>query len=276
MNVSQLQVRRLDAPFGAEIVGFDARAELSEEVAAWLREAWNEYDLLLFRGQQLDVEQQERFALTFGAIGEGTTANYNMYVSNVTKGGLNPSGPLDFHSDASMEPAMLLGLMLYALEAPPPGEGGETLFANARLAFDSLPERLKKGIEPLTIRHGNPDVTKGVALPGLVTGPNARRADRRLAMKHPVTGKKLLFLSRRHADRILELDPGDSLALIEELTRYVRRPELTYTHPWRVGDLVIWDNFTIQHGRNDFDPKWKRHLRRTQIAEPFPTLIAVT
>jgi alpha-ketoglutarate-dependent taurine dioxygenase len=90
----------------------------------------------------------------------------------------------------------------------------------------------------------------------------------KLAFSHPVTGSTLLFCSPRHFDRIVGWPPESGLALAQELSTYIDRPEVIYKHAWLPGDLVVWDNIRLQHARTDFDRKYRRHLRRTQVGEP--------
>jgi taurine dioxygenase len=265
MQTTEPLIRPLGGPFGAEVLGIDCAA-VPDAAKPGLREAWQQYALLLFRGQELSEGDQLRFATIFGEVSnEGAGEGFN-YVSNVVEDGLNPAGPLGLHFDHSFYEKPLSGLMLYALEAPPEGCGGETFFSSAKLAYRNLPPALRERIATLTIRHGWPDLSKHTELPGMDPRPDAPRYAHPLAFPHPKTGEPIVFLSRRHADCILELPRPDSDALIEELTAYVRDPAIIYTHAWRPGDLVLWDNIALQHARNNFDPKYNRHLRRVQIA----------
>jgi alpha-ketoglutarate-dependent taurine dioxygenase len=77
-----------------------------------------------------------------------------------------------------------------------------------------------------------------------------------------------LFCSPRHFDCIVGLSAADGLSLAQELTRYINRPECVYEHAWKPGELVVWDNLQLQHARTNFDRKYRRHLRRTQVGEP--------
>jgi taurine dioxygenase len=268
MKAVDIVVRPLSTILGAEVTGVDARDELSDSIRQQLREAWYKHSLLLIRNQVLNEAEQLRFATTFGEISKQhhATEGFN-YVSNVAEGGTNPYGGLGFHFDHSFLPAPLRGIMLYAIEVPPEGSGGETLFANVKLAYQSIPEPLSSRIRTLAIRHGVPDTSKHEAMPGLARGPDPIRADHPLVFTHPATGEPFLFLSRRHADCILDLTHSESEELMDELSEYLYQPNHIYSHMWRPGDVVVWDNLALQHGRSDFDPKWRRHLRRVQIGQ---------
>lgn len=274
METAEIVVRPLSPVFGAEVLGIDLRKDLSDATREVLRSVWHRHALLLFRDQKLTPEQQMEVATIFGKVSlQGENAakggGFN-YVSNVAKDGANPNGELTFHTDHSFYPSPLRGIMLYAIEVPPAGAGGDTLFASAKLAYGLLPERLRTKIAELEALHvydyafGRERYGDRIREKDL--NPNSPRALHPLAMVHPETGDNLLYVSRRHVDRIEGLPPDESEALIDELLTYIYRPEIVFRHQWSPGDLVIFDNLALQHARNDFDPKYKRHLRRIQIA----------
>ena len=267
-----MQLHELSPKAGAQVEGVDLREPVEPGIADRLRDAWHRYGLLLFRDQDIDEGQQRRVAEIFGDISNeqwkrrGNREDGLDFISNVKPGGQNPYGPLGFHFDNSMFEHPLSGLMLYAIEAPPAGCGGETLFSNVKLAYRSLPQALKDRIATLHVRHRYPDTSKSGEIPSLMFDADAPNWAHPLVFHHPVTGEPLLFMSRRHADRIEELPQAESAALIDELYGYIKKADCVTAHAWRPGDLVVWDNLMLQHGRNDFDPKHRRHLRRLQIA----------
>ena len=268
MPTSELKFRPLSPVAGAEVLDVDLRSEFPEALQQRLYEAWNRYALLLFRNQDVSEDAQRRVAEIFGRISaEGEYGDQN-YVSNVIPDGLTPHGELAFHVDHSWSDHPLRGLMLYAIEVPPPGAGGATLFANVHRAYELLPEAVRERIRDLQIVHTYPDQRKHVPIPGPDPRPGMPTATHPLVFPHPITGQKLLFCSPRHFDRIAGWDAEQSLALANELTAYVNRPEVIYKHEWQAGDLVVWDNLQLQHARTNFDRKYRRHLRRTQIGEP--------
>jgi alpha-ketoglutarate-dependent taurine dioxygenase len=266
MTPVRLAVRPLAPLFGAEITGVDLREELSESTQDRIRDAWHEHGLLLFRGQELDPDQQLRVAKIFGTISsEGEYGEQN-YVSNILEKAVNPHGELAFHLDHAWSNP-LRGLMLYAIEVPQ-NAGGDTLFADASLAYKNLPAALRERISTLQVRHSYPDQTKLDLIPGPDPRPGAPTSVHPLALVHPVTGETILFLSLRHYDHLIDVDREEGLQLVKELHAYVDSPQITYRHVWSVGDLVVWDNVRLQHARTHFDRKHRRHLRRTQIGDP--------
>ena len=258
IDVASLEFQSISPSFGVQVRGLDLSDDLSASVKERLREMWLKHGLLLFRDQQLNDEQADGVAAIFGRI-----SNYGdlpAYVSNVVPDALNPNGELKFHHDICAHKEPLRGLMLYAYEAPPEGAGGETLFSNSKHAFELLPQPLRDRVRDLKVIHST-----------AVSDPNRRPRSSSLhplAFPHPVTGEIVLFYSPRQFLWFVGLDPVESEALAEELGEYATRPEVVYTHVWRSGDLAVWDNLKLQHARTPFDPKYRRHLRRTQIAAP--------
>lgn len=256
-------------PFmGARISGVDAGAPMDAKVKQRLREEWWKHGLLVLSDQSLDEDQQRAFGRIFGEISSDGEYGDQHYVSNVAPGGLVPHGELAFHVDHSWSERPLRGIMLHAIEVPPAGAGGETLFADVKRAYELLDPALRDRIDRLEIVHTYPDQTKHIPIPGPDPRPGMPTATHPLAFPHPITGKKMIFCSPRHFDRIPGLTPEAGLALAEQLAGHISRPEIGYKHVWRPGDLAVWDNLRLQHARTNFDRQYRRHLRRTQIGEP--------
>src|SRR5579872_4419800 len=151
MSANSVEFRPVSPLFGFEVRGLDLRRPVDDETQARLRDAWDKQALLLFRDQELDEEQLDRVASTFGEI--SFDGFYSNYVSNVVPKALVPEGELKFHMDFSFSPNPLRGIMLYAYEAPPEGAGGETLYAHAHLVWEILPPALKAKIKDLQVVH---------------------------------------------------------------------------------------------------------------------------
>jgi taurine dioxygenase len=268
VNTTAITFHPISPVAGVEVRGLDLRDDPPEAVKQQLRRAWHEHALLVFADQQLGEDDQRRVARIFGEISNDGEYGDQNYVSNVIPDGLTPHGDLAFHVDHSWSDRPLRGIMLYALEVPPEGAGGETLFANVRLAYELLPEDLRERIKDLQIVHAYPDQSKHVPIPGPDPRPGMPSATHPLAFRHPVTGETLLFCSPRHFDRIVGMSAQDGLALAQELTGYINRPECIYKHVWHPGELVVWDNLQLQHARTNFDRTYRRHLRRTQVGAP--------
>jgi taurine dioxygenase len=249
---------------GVEIRGIDPRGALTEEESEAIRAKLFEYGVVLFRGIELEPEDQVRVTETAGTVTERLHVNGNPYgfVSNAGKGGLLRgglfgNGELSFHSDYSFSEKMILARSLYALVLPPDLVGGETLFADAALAYEDLPEETKEQIDDL---QGLFSVTFG-------SGEDAEVQEtvRPLVEKHPVTGRPLLMASRAVTKEIVGMERAEFRPLLKSLWAHLEEPRHIYAHVWQVNDLVLWDNYRMQHARNEFDSDQERTLRAVSV-----------
>jgi len=264
--VANVDVRPLSPALGAEVVSVDARERLEPDLAAQLQRLYDEYHLLLFRDQHVDVEQQERFVSTFGPpiddMGDGVRTGY---ISNVMEDRAG-SGPLPFHADYSFTALPVQGIVLHAVELPP--QGTSTWYANGALAAATLPDDLRSAVEGRTATH---------ALAALATGdsgartrdyqlpPEAPRHSHPVLRTHPRTGEPVLFVTDLHVECIDGLDPEPSDDLIDALLVHLYQPAHVYEHRWTVGDLVVWDNETLQHMRTDVSNEKPRSFLRNTL-----------
>jgi len=267
------------AALGAEITGVDLR-KLDAAAFARLLQAWHDHSVLLIRGQTLSDQDLIAFSRRLGDLDwapiqetgrrfvEGLPEIY--IVSNVTVNG-EPIGSLGdgealWHTDMSYLEVPPKASMLYALEVPP--TGGNTSFCTMYGIYDALPARLKERIAGLRIKHDGTYNSGGYLRQGVapnddpITSPGAMHP---LVCTHPETGRRMLYLGRRRNAYLVGLDLRESEALLDELWSFVDRPEFTWEHPWRVGDLVLWDNRCTMHRRDAFDPKSRRVMHRTQV-----------
>ena len=265
-------IRQLSPALGAEVSGLDLRNDIANADWTAIEQAWRNHHLLLIRNQQLTPEQQVAFCTRFGSVSrQGANMQHRrdyMHISNTVEGGALPNGELLFHSDHAFFETVMKGIALYATEVP--SQGGDTLFANAERAYNNLPEPLKARIASLRARHiysyarvsGDHRVT-----PDELEDDRGVQAVHPIAWLHPETGSKVLFVNEFMTHEIVDLPSEESNALLDELLRYIRDESVIYRHPWRLGDLVIWDNRSLQHARTNFDPSERRTLRRVPIAE---------
>lgn len=254
------------APFGAEVAGVDLQRPIDEETAQRLRQALADHALLLFRDVDLAKEQLLACAGVFGNVSDqGEAPGGFNYLSTVFKPGSTPEGDwtldagrgeLKFHIDHCFEKEPLKAIMLYSLEVPPPGSGGDTLFSDTRIATRLLPEKLRREIEGRSVLHR-----------GVNRNPRPEMV-KPMLRTHPESGVPIMFFSHFHAVKIMELPQDQSDALIAELEKYVTVPESIYRHEWQAKELVVWDNLALQHARTDFDPRHRRHMMRVQIGFP--------
>ncbi|MBL8671051.1 MAG: TauD/TfdA family dioxygenase [Alphaproteobacteria bacterium] len=268
-----MTIEPLCQALGAEVRGVDLRRPLDPATVKALYRAFNERYLLLFRGQQLEAEDQVRFAELFGPVAMRAPAMQKtgqkfLFVSNAREGGVLGDGELHFHQDNTFFEVPLKAVCLYAIEVP--SAGGDTQFSNCGLAYDRAPQAFKDRIAGLhSLQMFDYDGDYNSRPDESASGPNVRKAVQPLVWQHPETGRKVLFCSYLTAARIVELDKAKGDALLDEIVRHLSDPALMYRHRWTPGDLIIWDNRALQHARTTFDPKERRTLRRVPVAEDF-------
>ncbi|BBK33278.1 alpha-ketoglutarate-dependent 2,4-dichlorophenoxyacetate dioxygenase [Stella humosa] len=269
--------------FGAEVQGVDLSRPLPDAVFAAIADAFERRSVLLFRSQAVDDAAQVAFAARFGpletvragAVGGGT---HLITLTNVAPdGGILPPTHEQtlhglanrlWHTDSSFKAIPALASLLSAREVPP--EGGETEWAGTRAAFAALPDELRRRIDGLTVRHDfahsrakvDPDLAVAATRAAFppVTRPLVRR--------NPLTGEAALYLGS-HAAAVDGMGVVEGRALLDMLTRHATRPEFVYTHRWRPGDLVLWDNrATLHRGRPFAAGLHRRTIVRATIADP--------
>ncbi len=284
------------AAVGAEIRGVDLSAPVPEEVKAALRKAWAEHMVLLVRGQKIGDDQLLAFSAIFGPPHEAASRKYHLdvgqkvddtymvsrhpsitIISNLDAGGkpvLDNGGlgsyEVVWHTDNSYVSVPPAGSMLYALEVPVDG-GGDTSFNNQYLAYEELPEDLKRAIEGQVQVHDSSRNSAGVLRPGVrlpTTPEEVEGPTHPLVRVHPVTGKRALYLGRRRvwpSNYIVDMPNAESERLLDRLWAHATQPKYAWTHQWKVGDLLLWDNRCCMHYRTEVDTAQRRVMHRTTI-----------
>ena len=292
-----IEVIPTGAALGAEIRGVDFSKPVSEDDRAALRKAWADHLVLLFRGQEIGDEQLLEASGIFGPPHEAASRKYHLAVgekvddrhmisrhasvaiiSNLDASGkpVQDNGGLGsyevvWHTDNSYVQVPPAGSMLYALELPPPSGGGDTSFSNQYLAYDELPDELKQAIEGKSQIHDSSRNSAGVLRPGVKlpeTPEEVQGPVHPLVRVHPVTGRRALYLGRRRtwpSNYILGMPNAQSEALLDRLWEHATQPKYGWTHKWRVGDIVLWDNRCCMHYRTEIDTAYRRVMHRTTI-----------
>jgi taurine dioxygenase len=264
-------LRPLSPALGAEFLGIDLRDPIDDALKHNFLDAWHQHLVLLLRNQTLDEEAQVRFAETFGTLAKTTSGRAFsvkhpsvMLVSNIREDGKPigalPDGEMHFHTDQCHQATPAKATMLYAIEIP--SKGGNTLFANAYAAYETLPEDIRQRIagrralnaytSDTMLRSANYDDAKSSRWhPVLRT--------------HPATGRKALYVNRLMTREIEGLPREESEAILQKLFDHQEQPKFVYEHVWRVGDIVMWDNRCTLHARSDFSAGERRLLRRVTI-----------
>lgn len=281
----QFDVRPFAEKVGAEIVGLDLSRPLNDADFARVHQAHLDYHVVVFRDQHITPQQQIDFSRRFGVLQihvlkQFLLANHPeiLIVSNIVENG-QPVGLGDagkyWHSDLSYKELPSLGSMLYAQELP--SEGGDTLFADMHLAWDTLPEHLRKAVEGRTAVHSytsryshghNADnwrptlSAEQLAQVAVVSHPIVRT--------HPENGRKALFVSEGFTTHIVGLPEDESRAILAELYAHSVRPEGVYRHKWQENDMVFWDNRSLIHLAGGTPDHLRRRLHRTTIQGDAP------
>jgi alpha-ketoglutarate-dependent 2,4-dichlorophenoxyacetate dioxygenase len=290
-----MEIRQVHPLFVGEVSGMDVSRPLDAAVVQALWEAIDRYAVLVFHDQRLSDGQLRDFAGKFGELEIGRSAAEGGKrrlalpeigdISNLDEEGrlrarddrrrLDSLGNRIWHTDASYMPVPVVLGMLHAVAVPPasPLGGGETEFADMRAAYDELPDAMKGAIDGLVAEHdvfwsrGQIGFTE--FLPGeREKYPSSRQ---RLVRRHPGSKRKTLYLSA-HASHIVGWPVPEGRILLYDLNLHATRPEFVYSHKWRIGDLVIWDNRCTMHRGRPHDDSHPRDLRRATTLDTSSTL----
>ena len=235
---------------GAEITGVDLSQPLTEAVRAQVYAALLKHQFLVFPGQHLSREAQYAFTAQFGEVEAhgGGRPGKRQDIAHVTANLDADGNPSDrfakganyrWHTDKPYYAAPPALTMLYAVELPP--DGGDTEFANTRLAYEALSEEAKRRIADLRVVFQ----WEAGRRPGYYAN-ELPPVDHPLVRTHPDTGRPALHLGN-HAMGIAGMAEDAGAALLDELLRHATQPRFTYAHRWRAGDLVMWDNRCTLH-----------------------------
>jgi taurine dioxygenase len=260
--MGELQIIDFDGPFGAEVRGVTGLDVLDTASEEQLRRAFDERQLLVFRDLDPDPALQAR--LTEIVIRIDTSQDEDgirdveeqagSWVSNRVPGAAGPFGRLHFHSDAMWSSVAIEGLSLYAVEAEPPAV--PTLFASTTHAWDTLPAELREQVDGHEAVHIAGQARRADDEDGdvLVAVPKERRSvTTPIAHRHPRTGRTMLYISEQVTHDVVGLSPEQSEDLLKPLFAHLYDPTNLVSHEWRTGDLALWDNIALQHGRPNVD-----------------------
>tara|TARA_R110002110_G_scaffold114167_4_gene283148 strand:+ start:9713 stop:10561 length:849 start_codon:yes stop_codon:yes gene_type:complete len=272
-----ISVQRMSDAIGARVTGVDLRGGLDDATMKEIHQAWLENFVIVIPGQDLSGDDQIAFTEWFGPRQEVRTVkvvdegpqNF-MYVANKKVDGMDgvlPDGEMQFHTDQCYYETPSRATILFALEIP--AEGGNTKFANAYRAYESLDDAMKSRLKGLTALNVY-DYDANATVKANESSPDAPRYVHPVVIRHPETGREVLYVNRLMTDHIVGMDRAESDALLEDLFQVLEEPAYCYEHVWTPGDLVMWDNLCTLHARTWFDPSMTRVLRRTTVAGQAP------
>jgi len=243
---------------GAEIGNIDLTRPLTDDELADLKRAFTEHLVLFFRDQKIGFEDHVRLAEYFGPTGSHVGVKTHSKLTDdprvrkfhFDETSTGVSGNV-WHTDQACAEIPPLGSILYNHTLPPNG-GGDTLFASMYAAYDALSDRMKTYLEGLTALHdGAP-----------VFGEGTPKAVHPVVVRHPESGRKLLYVNSSFTVRINELSKKESDAILRFLIDHCATPEWTYRFRWRPHSIAFWDNRCAQHyAINDYLPNVRSGYR---------------
>jgi taurine dioxygenase len=280
------------APLGHEVKGVDVRY-LDNAAFAEIEAAYDRYGVIVLRGQTLTPAEQIAFSRRFGPLERFVLDRFNMpeypevfVLLNIIENG-RPVGMDDagryWHSDMWITQHPPRGSILYAKEVPHDESGeplGDTCFASSAHAYDTLPEDLKAKIEDLSavfsarkyaafVGHDKPKNDTSKEIVEAQDSLGDRLITHRLVRRHPRTARKCLYVVEGVISHIVGMDPEQSAELIDKLLRHMVRDDVVYRHRWRIGDLVLWDNYSAMHRAiGNFALPQRRLMHRTTLGVP--------
>ena len=275
---SVLDIRPIAGALGAEIHGVDLSQSLDSGIVAGIRSALLNHLVIFFRGQTLLPAQLVAFARHFGTLShypfvKGLPDHQEVIeVTKLEHEKVNFGGV--WHSDTTYLEQPPMGSMLFALEVPP--AGGDTLFANMFMAYETLSEGMKRVLAGLKVVNSSAkaDVSRTredriADNPGQNTR-NVFEAAHPIVRTHPESGRKALYVNAAHSLRFEGMTEEESAPLLNFLFRHQVKPEFTCRFRWEPGSLAFWDNRATQHNPiNDYHG-YRRRMHRVTIAGDTP------
>ena len=276
-TLSRLEIVPLTQHIGAEIRGLDLSQPLGDADVAAINADFLKHIVILFRGQKLSQEDLLRVTGFFGPLGHiRRPPKYFppgfdkilpgiLMISNIRENGepigALPDGEMMFHHDMIHSPTPDAATMLYSMEIP--SQGGDTLFASGYAAYDTLDPALRARLEGKRARHhyNYGSVQKGDGKGTEAFGESVHP----LFRTHDQTGRKAIYVNRLMTVGIEGMADDEAQPLLAALFDHMEKPEFIYTHKWKVGDVLLWDNRCSTHARTDFPSTERRLMLRTTI-----------
>ena len=273
-----MHVKQVAGALGALISGVDLRDDLGAERIAQIRQALLDHQVIFFRDQTLTPAQYLRFARLMGEPVEYPFVKglpdfpEIIQVTKLEHERTNFGGI--WHSDTAYLDHPPMGSMLLAREVPP--FGGDTLFANQVLAFESLSPGMQRLLDGLIAINSSSkaDVSKTredrIGEAGREDARKEYIAEHPVVRTHPETGRKSLYVNVAHTLRFADMTEAESAPLLQYLHQHQVRPEFTCRFSWAVGSMAFWDNRCALHNPvNDYHG-YRRVMHRITLAGPRP------
>ena len=271
---------------GADVEGLDLAQPLADADFALLLQALGQHGVLRIPRQRIGARALRDFSLRFGPIQTGVADRFRDpevpevgILSNIRRDGapigLADAGQ-DWHTDMTYTATRGFVNVLHAVEVPM-RDGrplGDTLFANMHAAYDDLPAEVQQRLDGMTATHDfnifweRMRQRPGSSRPPLTAAQRAARppAVHPVFLRHPITGRRVLYCNPGYAERINELDAAESARMLEFLFAHQLQPKYQHAHRWSVGDVLIWDHLgTLHNAIPDYGPDEHRLMLRCQV-----------
>jgi taurine dioxygenase len=273
-----VKIAPLSPALGAEITGLDLRQPVDDATAKAVRKAFDDFIFVVFRGQELSEDDQVRAASIFGKVHVRRRENYKrdpggvfdtpfMLVTNIVENGkplgVFGDGEMWFHHDTSYYPEPHRATLLYSMKLP--SWGGNTCFSNMYKAYENIPQPLRDKLEGRKVLQVHDYKRRERLDIDTIDLNSVRHQWQPIFITHPATGRKSLYISRLMSAKIEGLSKEESEDALEQLFEISEDPAIVYEHEWKLGDLVIWDNWCSIHARKDFPRDEPRLMRRLTI-----------
>lgn len=276
--MNRITITRIAGALGAEIGGVDLGEPLTGETVKVLRQALLEHLVIFFRDQKLTPDSYLAFARAFGEPVEYPLIRGIEGYPTITEIVKLENERTNFggvwHADTTYLDAPPMGSMLYALEVPP--YGGDTLFANQYLAYETLSEPLRTFLDGLTAVNSSAKADVSRTREDMLRHAGDAVAARDYLSEHPVvrthpeTGRRSLYVNVAHTSHFKDMTEAESAPILAFLFEHQVRPEFTCRFDWRIGSLAFWDNRATQHNPiNDYHG-FRRVMRRITLAGEKP------
>ena len=254
-----MKINLISGALGAEISGLDLK-DSSEENWKVINQLLLEHKVLFFRNQNISAEEQINFAKRFGPLEKHVYVKgrdqYPEIIRIIKKPDEKQQWGETWHTDVSYNPKPTKVIILRSIKIPP--VGGDTMFSNMELAYETLDNDLKEKIKDKKAVHSSLGAAAFVdAYKGMEGNGNLDEYSNihPIVRTHPETGKKILYVNSMYTKRIEGLDESESNNLLKELFAQQERLDLTCRFKWTENAVAIWDNRSTQHqGLTDFFP----------------------
>ena len=254
-----MKINLISGALGAEISGLDLK-DSSEENWNVINQLLLEHKVIFFRNQNISAEDQINFAKRFGPLEKHVYVKgrdqYPEIIRIIKKPDEKQQWGETWHTDVSYNTKPTKVIILRSIKIPP--VGGDTMFSNMELAYETLDNDLKEKIKDKKAVHSSLGAAAFVdAYKGMEGNGNLDEYSNihPIVRTHPETGKKILYVNSMYTKRIEGLDESESSKLLKELFAHQERLDLTCRFKWTENAVAIWDNRSTQHqGLTDFFP----------------------